>query len=108
MLGGWAGLRREFERFGAVRDVYLPRDFHTKRPKGFGFVEFVEEPDADAAQRQMDRQHVFGRPIQVEFARHGRKDPNQMRGGGGGGRYGGPPPRSPPPRDAAEAPADDN
>jgi hypothetical protein len=25
-----------FEEFGPVKDVYIPRDFHTRQPKAFG------------------------------------------------------------------------
>lgn len=48
-------VRHEFERYGRVRDVYLPRDFHSKRAKGFGFVEFLDERDAEEAIHHMDR-----------------------------------------------------
>lgn len=34
-------LREAFEKFGEIRDVHIPRDYYTKRPKGFGFVECV-------------------------------------------------------------------
>lgn len=33
-------VRKIFEKFGAVRDVYIPLDYFTKRPRGFAFVEF--------------------------------------------------------------------
>eukprot|EP00921_Rhytidocystis_pertsovi_P007823 GHVQ01012978.1.p1 GENE.GHVQ01012978.1~~GHVQ01012978.1.p1 ORF type:complete len:282 (+),score=62.73 GHVQ01012978.1:352-1197(+) len=38
--------KRTFERFGEVRDVYMPRNYHTKQPRGFGFVEFFDGRDA--------------------------------------------------------------
>lgn len=44
-----------FSKYGEVKDVYLPLDYYTKRRRGFGFVEFVEEADAEEAQRNMDK-----------------------------------------------------
>ena len=33
-------------RYGQVRDVYIPKDFYTKEPKGFAFIEFADGRDA--------------------------------------------------------------
>ena len=33
-------------RFGDVRDVYIPLDYYTKKPRGFAFVEFHDARDA--------------------------------------------------------------
>ncbi|OII73168.1 RRM domain-containing protein SC35-like splicing factor [Cryptosporidium ubiquitum] len=85
-------VRREFERFGAIRDVYLPLDYRSRRPRGFGFVEYVEEEDAKAALEKMDGAILDGVPINVTFAQEGRKSPESMRHReyesfhGGGGR----------------------
>lgn len=32
--------------FNKVRDVYIPQDFHTGKPRGFAFCEFHDERDA--------------------------------------------------------------
>ncbi|KAJ1494033.1 hypothetical protein T484DRAFT_1766963, partial [Baffinella frigidus] len=32
-------LRKVFERYGSVKDVYIPMDFHTRQPKPFAFIE---------------------------------------------------------------------
>lgn len=32
--------------FGEVRDVYMPLDYSTGRPRGFAFTEFLRESDA--------------------------------------------------------------
>ncbi|XP_039778046.1 serine/arginine-rich SC35-like splicing factor SCL30 isoform X2 [Panicum virgatum] len=73
-------LRVPFERFGPVRDVYLPRDYHTGEPRGFGFVEFVDAYDASEAQYHMNRQMFSGREITVVLAADTRKRPDEMRG----------------------------
>ncbi|TVU04891.1 hypothetical protein EJB05_48032, partial [Eragrostis curvula] len=49
-------LRVPFERFGPVRDVYIPKDYYSGEPRGFAFVEFVDPYDASEAQYHMNRQ----------------------------------------------------
>ena len=39
-------LRKVFEKYGDVRDVYIPLDYHSQRPRGFAFVEFQDARDA--------------------------------------------------------------
>lgn len=39
-------IREKMEKYGKVRDVYIPRDHYTKQPKGFCFVEFFDGRDA--------------------------------------------------------------
>ncbi|GJM92722.1 hypothetical protein PR202_ga09215 [Eleusine coracana subsp. coracana] len=72
-------LRAPFERFGPVRDVYLPRDYYSGEPRGFGFVEFVDAFDASEAQYHMNRQMFAGREITVVLAADTRKRPEDMR-----------------------------
>uniref|UniRef100_A0A6N2M6I4 RRM domain-containing protein n=1 Tax=Salix viminalis TaxID=40686 RepID=A0A6N2M6I4_SALVM len=72
-------LRGLFERFGAVRDVYIPKDYRTGEPRGFGFVQFVDPCDAMEAQHHMNGQ-VFGkRQMFVVVAADTRKRPEEMR-----------------------------
>uniref|UniRef100_A0A0D9Y0M6 RRM domain-containing protein n=1 Tax=Leersia perrieri TaxID=77586 RepID=A0A0D9Y0M6_9ORYZ len=72
-------IRVPFERFGPVRDVYLPKDYYTGEPRGFAFVEFVDPYDASEAQYHMNRQVFFGREITVVLAAESRKRPEEMR-----------------------------
>lgn len=51
------------EKYGEVRDVYIPRDFFTKRPKGLAFVEFTEASDCQAACDDMEGMEVEGQPV---------------------------------------------
>lgn len=37
-------LIQAFGRIGEVRDVYIPRDYHSQQPKGFAFIEYAD-PD---------------------------------------------------------------
>ncbi|KAJ0979514.1 hypothetical protein J5N97_014988 [Dioscorea zingiberensis] len=72
-------LRVPFERFGPVRDVYMPKDYYSGEPRGFAFVEFVDPYDASEAQYRMNGQRFGGRVITVVVAAETRKRPEEMR-----------------------------
>ncbi|XP_039038844.1 serine/arginine-rich SC35-like splicing factor SCL30 isoform X1 [Hibiscus syriacus] len=72
-------LRIPFERFGHVRDVYIPKDYHTGEPRGFAFVQFVDSYDAAEARRRMNGKIFGGREISVVVAAETRKRPEEMR-----------------------------
>ncbi|GLJ19206.1 hypothetical protein SUGI_0345110 [Cryptomeria japonica] len=72
-------LRIPFERFGPIRDIYLPRDYYSGEPRGFGFVEFRSSYDAAEAQYYMDGQLLGGRVLITVFAKDNRKRPEEMR-----------------------------
>lgn len=63
-----SSLRARFEEFGAVADAVVIRERETGRSRGFGFVTFAEESQADAAVAQMDNQDFDGRTIRVSKA----------------------------------------
>ncbi|KAL8192986.1 hypothetical protein R6Q57_027434 [Mikania cordata] len=72
-------LRVPFERFGVVRDVYLPKDYYTGEPRGFAFVQYVDPYDAAEAQYHMNGRMFAGREISVVLASESRKRPEEMR-----------------------------
>lgn len=72
-------LWRLFEKFGELKDIYIPRDYETGEPRGFAYVQFADPQDAKEALRKMDREIVDGREITVMFAEGERKTPAQMR-----------------------------
>ncbi|KMS98783.1 hypothetical protein BVRB_3g068590 [Beta vulgaris subsp. vulgaris] len=72
-------LRGPFGRFGPIKDIYLPRDYHTGDPRGFGFVQFVDPADAADAKYEMDGYILLGRELTVVFAEENRKKPSEMR-----------------------------
>ncbi|XP_055819043.1 serine/arginine-rich SC35-like splicing factor SCL33 [Solanum dulcamara] len=80
-------LRRPFGQFGPVKDIYLPRDYYTGEPRGFGFVQFVDPADAAEAKYQMDGQGFQGRQLTVVFAEENRKKPTEMRSRERSGSY---------------------
>jgi RNA recognition motif-containing protein len=75
-------LRDLFSQAGELQDVMLIVDRDTHRSKGFGFVEFVTEADAQKAVEMFHDQEVQGRRLTVNIAR-----PREERSGGGGGGY---------------------
>jgi len=60
--------------------VYIPKDYHTQRPKGFAFIEFATAEAAREARDEMDRFPIRGQEIEVVFAQERRKTPDEMRG----------------------------
>jgi len=93
-------LERLFGKFGEVGDIYIPRDQETHESRGFAFVRFYEDRDAEDAMDSMDGKQIDGREIRVAMAQYGRPknqyDPRrsggrQFRGRGyrrGGSSYG--------------------
>jgi len=73
-----------FAEVGEIRDVFLPTDRETGRPRGFAFVEFANEEDAAKAIEKFNGYQLGGRALRVNAAE------DRPRGaGGGGGRPGG-------------------
>ncbi|KAK6130429.1 hypothetical protein DH2020_035839 [Rehmannia glutinosa] len=72
-------LRVPFERFGPLKDVYLPKNYYTGEPRGFGFVKFRYPEDAAEAKSHLNRTVIGGREIRIVFAEENRKTPQEMR-----------------------------
>ncbi|EEC02446.1 conserved hypothetical protein [Ixodes scapularis] len=74
-------LRSFFSKHGPLTDVYIPMDYHTRRPRGFGYVQYpLYLRDAEDAKYALDKARFCGREIEIEFARGDRKTPTEMRG----------------------------
>ncbi|XP_006363377.2 cold-inducible RNA-binding protein-like [Solanum tuberosum] len=61
-------LKKLFSPFGVVTEARLVKDPRTQRPKGFGFVTFESEADAQNALNSLNGRIVDGRLIFVEVA----------------------------------------
>ncbi|KAJ0034661.1 hypothetical protein Pint_24997 [Pistacia integerrima] len=72
-------LRIPFERYGPVKDVYLPKNYYTGEPRGFGFVKFRYGEDATEAKQRLNHTLIGGREIKIVFAEENRKTPQEMR-----------------------------
>ena len=73
-----------FAEAGEVRDVYLPTDRESGRPRGFAFVEFATEEQAAAAITKFNGYQMGGRTLRVNAA---EDRPRGGAGSGGGGGY---------------------
>ncbi|XP_074358105.1 organelle RRM domain-containing protein 6, chloroplastic [Apium graveolens] len=65
-------LKKLFSPFGSVTAARLVMDERTQRPKGFGFVTFETEVEAQNALKAMNGRIVDGRLIFVEMAKTAR------------------------------------
>nr|CAB3495743.1 unnamed protein product [Digitaria exilis] len=60
-----------FDRYGDVIDIYIPRDRRTGDSRGFAFVRYNYEDEAQEAVYGLDGRRVDGRVIMVQFAKYG-------------------------------------
>jgi RNA recognition motif-containing protein len=67
-----------------VKDVHMPADRETGRPRGFAFAEMASDAEAKAAIAELDGKELDGRALKVNEA-----EPRPARTGGGGGGGGG-------------------
>ena len=78
-------LRTAFAANGrTVKEVAIPSDRDTGRPRGFAFVTMGSDADAKAAIAALDGKDLDGRSLKVNEAQD-----RPARSGGGGGRPGG-------------------
>jgi RNA recognition motif-containing protein len=72
-------LKELFEKFGDVKDVYIPRDYHTREQKEFAYIQFAEKRDADRALEELNGTSLHGRQLTIQYAQGDRKTPRDMR-----------------------------
>ena len=77
-------IRAHFSTAGNVLNVFVPLDRETGRKRGFAFVEFGDNAQAQEAIRLFNSQPFKGRPLAVNEAR--AKEARPPSGPGGGGR----------------------
>ena len=85
-------LKEAFAPFGTVEEATVVSDRETGRSRGFGFVTFTNDADADKAITEMNGKEIEGRAIKVSEARPPGEGGGGRRSGGGGfggGRGGG-------------------
>ncbi|CAG8612046.1 21_t:CDS:2, partial [Ambispora leptoticha] len=61
-------LREKFAEYGTVEDAVVIRDRETGRSRGFGFVTYANNNEAEDAMKQMDEANFDGRTIKVNLA----------------------------------------
>jgi cold-inducible RNA-binding protein len=82
---GESDLRELFAAFGAVESVAVITDRDSGRSKGFGFVEFGNDTEGNAAIAGLNGKEVGGRALTVSQARPKTEGGGVGRGPGGGG-----------------------
>merc|ERR1712168_293262 len=101
-------LESEFKKFGPLEKVQVVLDGHTGRSRGFAFIYYENQDDANEARNAMNGADLDGRKIRVDFSitkRPHTPTPGMYMGrpttgsrhGGGGGRRGDRRRRSPSP-----------
>lgn len=76
------GLSDYFAQVGTVTSANVIMDRTTGKSKGFGFVEFATEAEAQAAVDKLNNTDLDGRTIFVDIARPSEKPQGGNRGGG--------------------------
>jgi cold-inducible RNA-binding protein len=82
---GESDLRELFAAYGAVDSVAVITDRDSGRSKGFGFVEFGNDSEGNAAIAGLNGKEVGGRALTVSQARPKTEGGGGGRGPGGGG-----------------------
>jgi RNA recognition motif-containing protein len=84
-------LRQAFEPYGEIVSSKIIMDRDTGRSRGFGFVEFANREDGQAALDALNGANLAGKEIAVSEARPREERPQGggQRGGFGGGDRGG-------------------
>ncbi len=82
-------LKDLFSQAGTVASATIITDKMTGRSRGFGFVEFESDADADNALNMFNGKEYNGRNLVVNEAKPMTDRPQRSNGGGGRGGYGG-------------------
>ncbi len=75
-----------FSDYGELNEVRLITDRDSGQSRGFAFVTFAAQKDAESA-LEMDGKSVNGRNLVVNIAKEKTKGRSGRGGGGGGRRY---------------------
>ena len=78
-------LRQLFAGYGNPDSVTVISDRGTGRSKGFGFVEYSNAEEANAAMSDLNGREIDGRSLTVSEARPRTEASGNRRSGGGGG-----------------------
>jgi cold-inducible RNA-binding protein len=78
-----------FAEAGSIREVFLPLDRMSGRPRGFAFVDFESEEEAEKAIELFNDYELSGRNLRVNIAEERPARPSFGGGGGGGRPFGG-------------------
>jgi len=63
-------MRKEFEKYGAVKSARIITHRFNQRSKGFGFIEMPNRPEAEAAIKATNGKDILGRKLRVNEAKN--------------------------------------
>jgi len=72
-------LRQAFGAFGQVSSARIVKDKYSGQPRGFGFVEMLDQTEAQTAIKNLNGKDLLGQQMNVSEAR-----PRTGQGGSGG------------------------
>lgn len=65
-----AQMRKEFEKYGAVKSARIITNRFNHKSKGFGFVEMPNRPEAEAAIKALHDKDILGRKLRINEAKN--------------------------------------
>jgi len=65
-----AQMRKEFERYGAVKSSRIITNRFNSKSKGYGFIEMPNRPEAEAAIKALHDKDIYGRKLRVNEAKN--------------------------------------
>ena len=68
------GLEELFSSFGEIEEALVIANKYTGRSRGFGFVTYKNDADADKAMAEMNEKEIEGRNLVVKEARPSREE----------------------------------
>lgn len=80
-------LLAHFSAVGTPASAKVITDRESGRSRGFGFVEYDDDKQADEAVEKLNNSDLDGRQITVNEARPREDKPREDRGGNGGGSF---------------------
>jgi cold-inducible RNA-binding protein len=80
-------LLAHFSGVGTPASAKVITDRESGRSRGFGFVEYDDDKQADEAVEKLNNSDLDGRQITVNEARPREDKPREDRGGNGGGSF---------------------
>ena len=81
------GLRNAFSKFESLKQAHVMWDMQTSRSRGYGFVTFGNQSDAELALQTMNGEWLCGRAIRCNWASHKQQQQQQHYNNQHGGGY---------------------
>lgn len=67
-----------FSEYGEVKDIYIPREYKTKRRSNFAYVKYADKHSAARAITNLNEKVINNHAIEVQWAEDKPKTPQEM------------------------------